>query len=76
MNKFADKVSLTPEEKKKYALPTELDFEIMFKIQQLEKLNLSKEDKFLVEFIKSQLEYDWRTPLVKELDKVSAKYNK
>lgn len=68
------KVTLT--EKKKYVLSTDRDFEILGKCKQLEKLKLNKEDKFLVNFIKTQLVKDWRKPLLKELNQLSKKYKK
>lgn len=71
-NKYG--IVLTPSEKKKYLLPIERDYEILSKIKKLEKLKLSKEDRFIVDFIKTQLERDWRTPLIKELDKIAKKY--
>jgi len=55
-------------------LSLDIDFEILAKCKQLEKLNLSKEDKFLVKLIKSQLEYDWREPLIRTLNKLLRKY--
>jgi hypothetical protein len=64
----------TPEEKKKYLLPEERDFEILAKCNQLEKLELTKEDKFLVGFIMTQLEADWRKHLLEVLNKLIKKY--
>lgn len=68
------RVHLTSKEKKKYLLPTDKDFEILAKFKQLEKLKLTKEDKFLVKFIKTQLEKDWRKPLLKVLNQLLIKY--
>jgi len=67
------KVTLT--EKKKYVLSTDSDFEILAKCKQLEKLRLTKEDRFLIEFIKTQLESNWRKPLLKTLNRLLKKYN-
>lgn len=53
---------------KKYLLPTDADVKILNKCNELEKLPLSKNDRELVEFIKTQLEKDWRTPLLNKLD--------
>jgi hypothetical protein len=61
---------ITKADKKKYALPTKLDIKILTKIKDLEKEKLNKENKKMLKFIKSQLEYDWRKPLVKELNKI------
>ena len=68
------KSGLTKEEKQKYKLPTDADLEILMKCKELEKSELSKEDAQLVELIKSQLEDDWRTPLLEELDRLLKKY--
>ncbi len=59
---------------KKYLLPEKRDLEILSKCKELEKTKLSKEDKLLVKFIKTQLEADWRAPLLEELDKLIKKY--
>ena len=61
---------ITEKDKKKYALPTKLDKEILLKIKNLEKKKLSKKNKEMLKLIKSQLEYDWRKPLIKELNKI------
>ncbi|MBU0591739.1 hypothetical protein KKF81_05135 [Candidatus Micrarchaeota archaeon] len=60
---------------KNYILPTERDYEILKKCEKLEKLKLSKNDYELVEFIKTQLEDDWRTPLLRKLDSVIKRYS-
>lgn len=62
------------EEKKKYVLKTDQDYEILDKIHQLEKQKLSAEDRELIKFIRTQLEDDWRTPIIKLLDKLLKKY--
>jgi len=69
-------MKLTPKEKKKYSLPEKRDREILSKVKQLEKLNLGKADKTLVALIKTQLEKDWRKPLMQGLDKLLKKYEK
>ena len=56
--------------KKKYKLPTKEDREILAKCKQSEKLKLSVRDKALVALVKSQLEDDWRKPLIETLDKL------
>ena len=68
------KYKVTTREKKKYLLPTDRDLEILAKCKLLEKLKLNKEDKTLVKFIKTQLEEDWRKPLLKMLNKLLKKY--
>jgi hypothetical protein len=66
-------MTITKADKKKYALVTKLDSEILIRIKKLEKKKLSKEDKRMLKFIKTQLEYNWRKPLVKELEKIEKK---
>ena len=56
--------------KKKYKLPTKEDREILEKCKKLEKLKLNAKDKALVALIKSQLEDDWRKPLIETLNKL------
>ncbi len=72
--RLTKKVSLTKTEKKKYVMSIDEDYEILSKVKQLEKLNLNKEEKFLIKFIRTQLEHDWRKWLIKELDKILLKY--
>ena len=69
------KIKVTPLEKKKYVLSKEADFEILAKCKKLEKLKLLEKDRFLIKFIKTQLEADWRKPLLKELNHIYKKYN-
>ena len=71
---IGDYIQVTEAEKKKYVLPTERDFLILGKCKQLEKLNLSRKDKEMVELIKTQLEDDWRKPLIVKLDELLNKY--
>ena len=57
-------------------MPTNEDYEILSKIKQLEKLKLTKQDKYLIKFVKTQLEHDWRKPILKTLSKVLKKYER
>ncbi len=66
------KVSLA--DKKKYVLATDADFEILNKCRRLEVLKLSDNDKLLTELIKTQLETEWRPPLIEALNKLLKKY--
>lgn len=68
------KLKVTHIEKRKYVLSTKLDYEILEKCEQLEKLNLDNNDKAFVKFARTQLERDWRTPLLKKLNVVLRKY--
>lgn len=63
----------TPAEKKKYVLPEKRDFEILAKCKELETMKLSKGDKEMVKFIKTQLEKDWRKYLIKKLNQLYGK---
>lgn len=59
----------------RYVLKTERDVEILSKCRKLERAKLSKEDRESVRLIKSQLENDWRKPLIKKLDIIVKKYS-
>lgn len=61
-------------DKRKYVLPKKRDFEILLKCKVLKKRKLSKQDAASVKLIKTQLENDWRTPLLKELNRILLKY--
>lgn len=66
----------TFQDKKKYILAKKEDFIILDKIYQLEAKKLSAEDKKLVKFIRTQLERDWRSPIIDFLDRLLKKYGK
>lgn len=66
---------ITQVEAKKYALSTDTDFEILAKCKQLEKLNLSDDDRKQVRLIKTQLEDDWRGSLLELLKSLLRKYS-
>ncbi len=66
-------IKITKIEKKRYAFPKKIDLDIFIRIKKLENKKLNKEDKRMLKFIKSQLEYDWRKPLIKELEKIEKK---
>lgn len=70
------KFSISPKDKKRYMLSTDEDWEILGKIYQLEKKKLSSEDKNFVTFLRTQLEHDWRTPILQTLDDLLWKYEK
>lgn len=61
-------------EKKRYVLSTDQDYEILGKIRELEQKNLSVQDKKFVAFLRTQLEHDWRSPFIKILNKLLEKY--
>lgn len=72
--KLSKRVSLTKSEKTKYVMSTDEDYEILDKIKQLEKLMLKKEDRYFIKFLRTQLEHDWRKPILAELNKLLRKY--
>lgn len=72
--KLTKKFKITLEDEKRYVLSTDQDYKILDKIKQLEKQKLGDEDKKLVKFIRTQLKDDWRTPIMKLLDRVLKKY--
>ena len=74
--KLTKRFKITLAEKKKYVLATDTDFDILEKCKQLEKIKLSKDDRFLVKIIKTQLESDWRRYLSSTLNKLMRKYRK
>lgn len=74
--KLTKKILLTKTEEKKYVMSIDKDYEILSKVKQLEKLGLNQEEKFLIKFIRTQLEHDWRKWLIKELDKILFKHKR
>ncbi|MBI2589223.1 hypothetical protein HYW35_03440 [Candidatus Saccharibacteria bacterium] len=65
---------VSSEEANQYVLAADTDYEILSKIHQLEKQNLSATDKEFVRFIRTQLEFDWRSPILVKLDELLSKY--
>ncbi|OGG45131.1 hypothetical protein A2673_01990 [Candidatus Kaiserbacteria bacterium RIFCSPHIGHO2_01_FULL_50_13] len=65
-----------PADKKKYILSTDTDLEILNIIYELEKKKLSEQDKILMNLVRSQLEHDWRVPLLALLSQLLKKYKK
>lgn len=64
------KYTPTTFERKKYVLATQKDIEILEKCRELEKRKLTKEERMLVKLIKTQLEDDWRAPLLKRVNQL------
>ena len=58
---------ISDEEKERYLLPHKQDFEILELIHELEGLDLSDIEKFLVLWVRTQLQKDWREPLLQIL---------
>ena len=61
-------------DKKRYILSTDQDYEILAKLYHLESKKLSIHDKEFVHLIRTQLEHDWRTPILKLLNRLTKKY--
>lgn len=74
--KLTKRFKVTPNEKKRYVLSMDDDFEILAKCRHLEKLKLTREDRVLVKLIKTQLGADWRKPLLKAVNLLLKKYPK
>lgn len=64
----------TKQDRKKYVLKDSRDWEILKKCRFLQKKKLKKADAALVKFILSQLEDDWRKPLLVFTNKLVRKY--
>lgn len=71
--RLTQKFKINLKEKGKYVLSTDEDYEILGKIHQLEKRKLSSENKRIIDFIKTQLQLDWRTPIIKLLNNLLKK---
>lgn len=69
-----DRTIATSEEDNRYVLSTDQDYEILDKIHQLEARPFSDADHGLVRLIRTQLEADWRSPLIEKLNKLLGKY--
>jgi len=67
-------MKVSVQDKKRYVLKDDRDYQILGEIYKLEKCKLSAEDKKMVSFIRTQLEDDWRKPLFKVLDRLVKKY--
>lgn len=71
-----NKFGITDQEEKKYPLPSEEDYEILSKVKELESKELSETDSETVELVGSQLEDDWRKPLLDKLNLLLEKYQR
>lgn len=66
---------IKPADKNRLLLEEKRDYEILGMIYELENRKLKKEQKELVKFLKSQLEDDWRKPLLGFVRKLTKKLN-
>ena len=69
-------LKINQNDKKRYVLGEKRDYEILDKIYGLKKFQLSLEDKRIIKLVKTQLERDWREPLIRFLDELAKKYQK
>ena len=65
---------VTPKEKKRYVLGEARDYVILTKAKFLESQKLSKADRVLVRLLRTQLERDWRKPLITFINRLLKKY--
>ncbi len=72
--KLTKNFPVKPQDRKRYILSTDRDYEILGKIYNLERKKLSGKDKILVKLVRTQLEHHWRTPILKFLNKLLKKY--
>lgn len=72
--KIRNKFGISENDEKKYLLPTEEDYKILSMINELEKKNLSENDRDIIEVIRAQLLLNWRSPLIQKLEEIRAKY--
>ncbi len=70
LHKIASKKEL-----EKYPLPAKEDFIILGLVHRLKKKKISRNDGEILEFILSQLEYDWRSMLLKKIKQLAKKYS-
>ena len=74
MQKHNVKVKIKKTDRSKYVLSDPLNLLILQKVYQLKTRKLSKEDKKLISFIRTQLKRDWQTPVIVFLNKLLRKY--
>lgn len=68
------RITSHPEDAARYLLKEERDYDILERIYALETQSLSATDAHLVQLIRTQLETDWRTPLLAELNRLLTSY--
>jgi hypothetical protein len=72
--KLKKRFGVSKKEQRRYVLSTDQDYEILGKIHRLGRGRLSVEDRRIVSLIRTQLERDWRRPLMLALDILLRKY--
>ena len=73
-NQTDGEIEITNLDKKKYLLPEKRDLVILRKVKLLEKKKLKKKDQEILRLIKTQLEKNWRKPLIIYLNRLMEKY--
>ena len=74
-NRLKANFKIKKAEQKKYVLSLDEDYHILGKIKILLQQKLTKEDKEIVTLLRTQLEHDWRKPLLTYLNKTIKKYS-
>ncbi|MBS3075088.1 hypothetical protein J4429_01370 [Candidatus Pacearchaeota archaeon] len=69
-------MKITNYEKKNYVLKDKKNLKILLIIKRLEKNDLDKKDKEILNLARTQLKKDWQTPLITYLNKLIKKYKK
>lgn len=69
-----ERYGISPEDEKKYVLPTEKDYQILATIRELKQKDITDGDRTTLDLIETQLLDDWRTPLEKSLEEIKRKY--
>ncbi|MFA5076685.1 MAG: hypothetical protein WC480_04720 [Patescibacteria group bacterium] len=68
------KFFITSQDKKRYSMSTDADYQILDRIYRLEKRKLSPKDRELVKLVRTQLEHHWRAPILRFLNQLVKKY--
>ncbi|MBI4020179.1 MAG: hypothetical protein HY367_02505 [Candidatus Aenigmarchaeota archaeon] len=68
------KAKVSKADRKRYVLSTSKDHGILRMVCELENYELSDFDRDMIDLIRTQLEHDWRTPLMKLLQRLHKKY--
>lgn len=72
--KLTKEFPVKSQDRERYILSTDQDYEILGKIYKLERRKLSDKDKTLVKLVRTQLEHHWRTPILKFLNGLLKRY--
>lgn len=68
------KFKVKSKDRKRYALSTDQDYEILGIIYRLEEKRLTKHDQDLILLVRTQLEHHWRSPILIFLRNLGRKY--